>query len=57
MGLKKKTIKLVTKVLSDEKRRKLYTEGDINFMERQLVLLKAERERRKRQKELANERG
>ena len=46
MGLKKKTIKLVTKILSDEKKRKLYTEQEIAYMERQLELMKIERQRR-----------
>ena len=54
MGLKKKTIKLVTKVLGDEKRRKLYTDEEIQYIERQLKLLKVERairvEQRKREK-------
>ena len=43
MGLKKKTIKLVTKVLGDEKKRKLYSPEEIAYMERQLKLLKIER--------------
>ena len=50
MGLGKKTIKLVTSILQDEKKRKLYTEEDIKYMERKLVLLKIERERRKLQR-------
>lgn len=46
MGLKKKTIKLVTKVLTDEKKRKLYTPEEIAYMERQVKLLRLERVRR-----------
>ena len=46
MGLKKKTIKLVTKVLTDEKKRKLYTPGEIAYMEQQIKLLRLERVRR-----------
>ena len=47
MGLKKKTIKLVTKILSDDKKRKLYTEGEILYMERQVDRMIVERQRRK----------
>ena len=54
MGLKKKTIKMVTKLLGDQKKRKLYTEEEIKYMERQVQLLKIERairlEQRKRDK-------
>ena len=50
MGLGKKTIKLVTSILQDEKKRKLYSEEDIKYMERKLVLLKIERARRKMQR-------
>jgi len=54
MSLKKKTIKRVTKVLSDEKLRKLYSPEELAYMERQLKLLKIERairiEQRKREK-------
>ena len=46
MGLKKKTIKLVTKILTDEKRRKLYSEGEIAYMEHQVRLMRLERARR-----------
>ena len=52
MGLKKRTIKLVTKVLSDEKKRKLYSAEEIAYMERQVALLKVERARRKHQRKL-----
>ena len=40
MGLGKKTIKMVTKLLGDDKRRQLYTEEEIKYMQRQVVLLK-----------------
>jgi len=50
MGLGKKTIKLVASILQDEKRRKLYSEEEIKYMERKLVLLKLERARRKLQR-------
>ena len=50
MGLGKKTIKLVTSILQDEKKRKLYTDEDIKYMERKLTLMKIERERRKLQR-------
>ena len=52
MGLKKKTIKLVTKVLSDEKRRKLYSDEEIAYMERQVHLMKLQRAMRKRQRKM-----
>ena len=50
MGLGKKTIKLVTSILQDEKKRKLYTDEDIQYMERKLTLMKIERARRKLQR-------
>ena len=52
MGLTKKTIKLVTKVLSDEKKRKLYSPEEIIYMERQLDLMRVQRQRRKHQRKL-----
>ena len=52
MGNRKKTIKLVTKVLSDDKKRKLYTDEEIAYMERQMQLMKLERARRKHQRKL-----
>ena len=52
MGLKKKTIKLVTKVLNDEKRRKLYSDEEIAYMERQLKLMKLQRAMRKHQRKI-----
>ena len=46
MSLKKKTIKLVKKILNDPKKRELYSDAEIMFMERQIILLEAERARR-----------
>lgn len=46
MGLKKKTINLVTKVLTNEKKRKLYSPEEIAYMERQVDLMRLERARR-----------
>ena len=51
MGLKKKTIKLVNKLLHDPEKRKLYTEEELLYMERQVVLLEKERARRIRQRQ------
>ena len=50
MGLKKRTIKLVTKVLGNEKKRKLYTEAELQYMERQVQLMKLQRAIRKEQR-------
>ena len=54
MSLGKKTIQRVSKILKDEKKRKLYTPEEITYMEKQLVLLKQRRkerlEQRKRQR-------
>lgn len=59
MGLGKKTIKLVNKILTDDKRRAMYSDAEILFMERQLEIMKLERKRRKQlrkqQKGFANE--
>ncbi len=43
----KKTIKLVKKILSDDKKRELYTPEELAYMERQAELLKIDRQRRK----------
>ena len=40
MSLGKKTIKRVQNVLKDEQKRRLYTEAELLYMEKQLVLLK-----------------
>ena len=50
MGLKKKTIRAVNKLLHDPKRRKLYTEEELVYMEKQVKLLEIERRLRKQQK-------
>ena len=50
MGLRKRTIKLVTKVLNNEKRRKLYTEAELAYMERQVQMMKLQRAIRKEQR-------
>ena len=59
MGLGKRTIKLVTKVLGNDKKRALYTPEEIAYMERQVELLKIQRQRRKearkREKGFTNE--
>ena len=52
MGLGKKTIKLVTKVLNNEKKRKLYSPEEIAYMERQVKLMKIQRAMRKHQRKL-----
>ena len=58
MGNKKRTIKLVTKVLGNDKKRKLYTEGELLYMERQVQMMKLQRairkEQRKREKGFGN---
>ena len=46
MSLGKKTIKRVQSVLKDESKRKLYTEEELLYMEKQLVLLKELRKAR-----------
>ena len=52
MSLGKKTIKMVTKLLGNDKRRQLYTEEEIKYMERQVVLLKLQRARRLHQRKI-----
>ena len=46
----KKTIKLVSKILKDERKRELYTPEELAYMERQTELLKLDREIRKLRK-------
>ena len=46
MSLGKKTIKRVQDVLKDESKRKLYTDEELLYMEKQLVLLKELRKAR-----------
>ena len=52
MALRKKTIKLVNKILHDKNKRKLYSEEELNYMERQVVLMEMERQRRKRYRKM-----
>ena len=52
MGNLKRTIKLVNKVLSDDKKRELYTPEELTYMERQIDLLKIEKQRRKYHRKL-----
>ena len=46
----KKTIKLVNKILKDDRKRELYTPEELAYMERQTELLKLDREIRKLRK-------
>ena len=48
MSLKKKTIKAVDKVLNDPEKRKLYSEEELIYMEKQVKLLKEWRSNEKR---------
>ena len=50
MSLGKKTIRRVQSVLNDEKKRKLYSESELLYMEKQLVLLKELRKTRVQQR-------
>ena len=50
MGLKKKTINLVKKVLRSKNKRKLYTEEELMYMKIQLTRLITERKRRKEER-------
>lgn len=47
MALGKKTIDLVKRVLNSPKRRKLYSQEELTYMENQLKLLIEQRKRRK----------
>ena len=59
MSLGKKTIRRVQSVLNDRNKRKLYTEEELLYMEKQLVLLKELRktrvQERKQRKGFGNE--
>jgi hypothetical protein len=48
----KKTIKLVNKILGDEKKRALYSPEELAYMERQAMLLRIDRQRRKMARKL-----
>ena len=50
MGMKKKTIRAVNNLLHDPQRRKLYTDEELVYMEKQVKLLEIERRLRKQQK-------
>jgi hypothetical protein len=50
MSLGKKTIRRVQSVLNDEKKRKLYSDSELLYMEKQLVLLKELRKTRVQQR-------
>ena len=50
MALRKKTIKLVNKLLHDPEKRKLYDETELAYMEKQVVLMEKERQRRIKQR-------
>ena len=50
MGFRKRTTKLVNKLLHDPKRRRLYSEEELHYMEKQVELMKKERRRRKIQR-------
>lgn len=51
MGLKKKTINMVKKVLTNENKRKLYSEEELTYMEMALLRLQVERKRRKAERQ------
>jgi len=54
MGERKRTIKLVSKVLNNDKKRKLYSTEELAYMELQVTRMKLQRaikrEQRKREK-------
>jgi hypothetical protein len=50
MGMKKKTIKLVNKLLHDPAKRKMYTDEELIYMARQVVYMEKERKARKLQR-------
>ena len=52
MGLKKKTINLVKKVLNNDNKRAMYTPEELLYMEMQLKNLIEERKRRVKQRKL-----
>lgn len=52
MGLKKKTINLVKKVLNNDNKRAMYTPEELLYMELQLKNLIVERKRRVKQRKL-----
>ena len=52
MGLGKKTINLVKKLLSNENKRKMYSQEELQYMEIQLARLVDRRKQRKEQRKL-----
>ena len=52
MGLGKRTINLVKKILSNENKRKLYSQQELQYMEIQLERLIKRRKQRKEQRKL-----
>ena len=50
MGMKKKTIRLVNKLLHDPVKRKLYSDEELLYMEKQVVIMKEQRRARKQQR-------
>lgn len=48
--MKKKTIKLVNKLLHDPEKRKLYSEDELAYMQKQVILMEQERRARKLQR-------
>jgi len=52
MGLGKKTINLVKKLLSNENKRKMYSQEELQYMEIQLERLIERRKQRKEQRKL-----
>ena len=52
MSLRKKTIQLVNKILHTKNKRKMYTDEELQYMERQVVLMENERRRRKLQRRI-----
>ena len=52
MGLGKKTINLVKKLLSNENKRKMYSQEELQYMEMQLEKLVERRKVRKEQRKL-----
>ena len=52
MGLRKKTIQLVNKILHDKNKRKMYSDEEISYMQRQVTLMEVERKRRRLQRKI-----
>ena len=50
MGLGKKTIRAVNKLIHDPEKRKLYSEEELVYMEKQVILLEKARRARKLQR-------